>query len=103
MQVCPLTPILDNVIVEIPVSDEQVIGGIVIPDKFARGPNSDKVEEATVLAVGPGRVSKKGALCPPEVSPGDKVLINRFMGTELGCDGRRLVVVPPKDILGVLE
>jgi chaperonin GroES len=97
-----LQPTQDNVLVEIEAAGERVVGGIVLPESASRGP-AIKIEEATVLAIGPGRYSISGEILSPPVAVGAKVLIYRSMGTEMTSGDRRLVIVSPKDILAVVE
>jgi chaperonin GroES len=97
-----LQPTQDNVLVEIDGARERVAGGIVLPEIASRGP-AIKIEEAVVLAIGPGRYSISGELLPPPVATGEKVLIYRSMGTEMTAGDQRLVIVSPKDILAVVE
>lgn len=97
-----LRPILDQVIVELEAPGEkQTAGGIVLPDIATRG-KAVPSEPAVVCAVGPGRVSRKGALIAPEVSVGERVLISRHLGTELADGPRRFVVIRACHILGVM-
>jgi len=97
-----LQPTQDKVLVEIDAARERVVGGIVLPESVSRGP-AIKIEEAIVLAVGPGRYSISGELLPAPAAVGEKVLIYRSMGTEMTTGGRRLVIVSPKDILAVVN
>lgn len=46
----------------------------------------------TVLAVGPGRKLKDGSLLPPEIKPGDRILIHSFQHDQFTFeDGRKIV------------
>ncbi len=96
-----LVPILDHIIVE-KAEQERQVGRIAIPESvsdFRLG----KAERATVVAVGPGRIGRKGALQRPEVEVGMQVFIKRAMGTACKDGGGRvLVFVEPDDVLAVV-
>jgi chaperonin GroES len=77
---------------------EQMQGGIIIPDTA-----KEKPQEATVLAVGPGRVTEDGKLQPVEVKVGDTVVVGKYAGTDVKIDGDDLLIIREDDVLGVLE
>ncbi len=100
-----IRPILDSVLVELD-PEPQMAGNIHLPENL-RVPTREKGQLATVLAVGPGRYTRRGRLVRPEVEVGDHVLIRRFCGTELHETAqrqvlRRLAVLEPAHILGVV-
>jgi chaperonin GroES len=77
---------------------EQMQGGIIIPDTA-----KEKPQEATVLAVGPGRVTDDGKIQPIEIKVGDTVVFGKYAGTEVKIDGDDLLIIREDDVLGVLE
>jgi chaperonin GroES len=77
---------------------EQRIGGIIIPESA-----KEKPQQATVVAVGNGRITEDGTVIPLDVKPGDLVLIGKYAGNEIKLDGEDLVIVREDEILGVLE
>jgi len=56
-------------------ADTKTAGGIFLPDSAVKDLN-----EAKVLAVGPGAVDKEGKRLPMSVASGDKVLIPQVSG-----------------------
>jgi hypothetical protein len=46
---------------------------------------------------------KKGTLRPLDVRTGDRVLFDKWSGTEIKIDGEGLVVMKESDIMGVIE
>jgi chaperonin GroES len=93
-----LRPLHDRLLVKRLEEKEQVYGGIIIPDTA-----KEKPQEATVLAVGPGRVTDDGKLQPIEVKVGDTVVFGKYSGTEVKIDGDELLIIREDDVLGVLE
>lgn len=56
-------------------------GGIVIPEKAQQ-----KVQQATVVAVGPGARNKDGDVIPMSIAVGDKVLLPEYGGTKVSWE-----------------
>ena len=92
-----IRPLHDRVVVKRLEAQEQIRGGIIIPDT-AR----EKPIEGEVVAVGPGLRDEDGTLHPPAVQVGDHVLFGKWSGTEIRLDGEELVVMKESDIFGVL-
>lgn len=69
----------------------------------------DAIEHGTVIAVGPGKVTRKGVRTPPEVKVGDKVMyIFALTLTESAKSLAHVLdedefLLEEKDILGVIE
>jgi chaperonin GroES len=58
--------------------------------------------EGVVLAVGPGKLSRKGVRMPVEVAVGDRVLFQRY-GQELrAVDGQKLMFMESEKILSIV-
>lgn len=91
-------PLRDRVLVKRVEEHEQRIGGIIIPDTA-----KEKPQQATVVAVGRGRVNDDGKTIPLDVKPGDAVLIGKYSGTEIKLDGQEYLIVREDEILGVAE
>jgi chaperonin GroES len=93
-----LRPLQDRLLVKRLEEKEQMQGGIIIPDTA-----KEKPQEATVLAVGPGRVTDDGKVQPIEIKVGDTVVFGKYAGTEVKIDGDDLLIIREDDVLGVLE
>jgi chaperonin GroES len=78
-------------------AEEKTAGGIVLPDTA-----KEKPQQAEVLAVGPGRIDDKGARQPMEVKVGDKVIFQKYSGTEIKIDGIEYVILAERDVLAVI-
>ena len=76
MSKAKITPLGDRVLVKQVDEDEQVKGGIIIPDSA-----KEKPQEAEVVALGTGKKDDDGNIIPFLVKKGDKVLISKYGGT----------------------
>ena len=56
-----------------------------------------------VIAVGPGKVGDDGKRAKMSVENGDKVLFNKYAGTELKIDGEEFLMMREDDILAVID
>ena len=94
-----LRPLHDRILVQrLDEAEEQSQGGIIIPDTA-----KEKPQQATVLAVGTGRITDDGKVQPLDVKTGDKVVFSKYAGTEVKVEGEELLVIREDDVLGVLE
>ncbi len=91
-------PLSDRILVRRVDADEQVKGGIIIPDTAKETP-----QEAEVVAVGSGKRNKQGDVIALAVKPGDKVLIGKYAGTEIEIDGDDYVIANEDDVLGIIQ
>ena len=91
-------PLGDRVLLRRNEEEEQVKGGIIIPDTAKEKPLT-----AEVVAVGPGKVNKDGQHVAIEVGVGNNVLIGKYAGTEVEIDGEEYVIASEDDILGIVS
>ena len=89
-----LKPLGDRVIVKPKAKEEMTKSGLVLPDTA-----SEKPQEGSVLAVGPGRVLDNGKRVEMEVKSGDSVLFAKYAGTEYKIDNEEHLIVKESDIL----
>jgi len=78
--------------------DEQVRGGIIIPDTA-----KEKPQEGEVIAVGEGKRKDDGERIPLDVQAGDRVLFGKYSGSEIKLDGDEYLIMREDEILGVIE
>ena len=93
-----LKPLGSNVVVRPTPREEMTKSGIVLPDTAKERP-----QEGTIVAVGPGRVLDDGSREPIEVSVDQKILFQKYAGTEFKLDEDELLILKHADILAVLE
>lgn len=92
-----IKPLADRVVIKMAETEETTKSGIILT-----GSAKEKPQVAEVVAVGPGKV-KDGALVKPEVKVGDKVLTNKYAGTEVKMDGVEYTILGEGDILAIVE
>ncbi len=93
-----IRPLQDRIIVKRLAEEQKTKGGIIIPDTA-----KEKPIEGKVIAVGRGKVADDGKLIKLEVKAGDKVLFNKYGGTEVKIDGEEYLIMREDDILGIIE
>jgi chaperonin GroES len=92
-----IRPLHDRVLVKRIEAQEQIRGGIIIPDTA-----KEKPQEAEVVAVGPGKYNDKGDRMPLDVKAGDLVLIGKYSGSEVKHNDTDYVIVREDEILAVV-
>ncbi len=93
-----IRPLHDRVVVKrLEEAEEEVRGGIIIPDTA-----KEKPQQAEVVAVGPGKLKDDDGRSPMDVKVGDRVLIGKYSGSEIKVDGDDLVILREDEILAVL-
>lgn len=88
-----IKPLGNRVVVKRIEEDEQVRGGIIIPDSA-----KEKSQEAEVVALGTGKEDNQ----PFFVKKGDKVLMPQYGGTQVKIDGVEYTIIEEDNILGVI-
>jgi len=78
--------------------EEQARGGIIIPDSA-----KEKPQQASVIAVGSGKLLENGKRAPVEVKAGDRILFGKYSGSEIKIEGDEYLILKEDEILGVLE
>ena len=92
-----IKPLGERVLLKRIEEDEQVRGGIIIPDSA-----KEKSQEAEVVALGTGKKDDKGKAVPFNVKKGDKVLLPQYGGTAVKVAGVEYILVDEDSILGVI-
>nr|VDG62396.1 co-chaperonin GroES [Streptococcus thermophilus] len=94
-----IKPLEDKILVQIVEAETTTASGLVIPDSA-----QEKPQEATVIAVGPGRWDDEGEhRIPVDVKEGDTVIFSKYGGTELKYDGVEYLLLSARDLLAVVE
>jgi chaperonin GroES len=92
-----IRPLQDRVLVKRLEQEEQVRGGIIIPDTA-----KEKPQQAEVIAVGPGKTDDDGKRIPLDVKAGDRILIGKYSGSEIRVDEEDYVILREDEILAVV-
>lgn len=93
-----LIPLNDRVLVKRLDEEEVTKGGIIIPDSA-----KEKPMRGEIIAVGPGKLAEDGKRTPLTVAKGNKVLFNKYAGTEIKLEGVEHLMMREDDILGIIE
>lgn len=93
-----IRPLHDRVLVKRSEPQEEVRGGIIIPDTA-----KEKPQEAEVVAVGPGKLNDDGSRVAMDVKQGDRVLIGKYSGSEIKVDAEDFVILREDEILAVVQ
>ncbi|MCL2719835.1 MAG: co-chaperone GroES [Treponema sp.] len=86
-------PLADRVMVKLEKNEAKTAGGIIIPDTA-----QEKTQTGTVVAVGTG--TEKVAIT---VKNGDKVMYDKYAGTQIKVDGEEHLILKMADIIAVVE
>jgi chaperonin GroES len=92
-----IRPLSDRIIVRRIEEQEQMRGGLYIPDTA-----KEKPQEGEVLAVGAGKLVE-GQRIPIDLKAGDRILFGKYSGTEVKLDGEDYLILREDDVLGVIQ
>lgn len=87
-----LKPMADNILLKQHEAAETTVSGIILA-----AANKEKPAIYEVVSVGPG--TKDVTM---EVKPGDKVVVSKFVGSEIKLDGVEYKFVKQDDVLAVV-
>jgi len=93
-----LRPLHDRIVVKRLEEEEKTSGGIIIPDTA-----KEKPQQGKVIAVGKGRILEDGKVIPLVVKEGDRVLFNKYAGTEIKIESDEHLIMREDDILAIFE
>ncbi len=93
-----IKPLHDRVLIKrLDDPEEEIRGGIVIPDTA-----KEKPQEGEVVAVGEGKVLESGEQVKMSVKEGDRILFGKYSGTEVKIDDEEFLIMREDEILGIL-
>ena len=84
-------PLADRVMVKLEKNEAKTAGGIIIPDTA-----QEKTQTGSVVAVGDDKEVIK-------VKAGDKVMYDKYAGTQIKIDGVEHLILKMADIIAVVE
>jgi chaperonin GroES len=91
-----IRPLHDRVIIKRLDEEEQIRGGIIIPDTA-----KEKPQQGEVIAAGEGKFREDGTRQPLDVKPGDRVLFGKYSGSEVKIDDEEYIIMREDEILGI--
>jgi chaperonin GroES len=86
-----VNPLGDRVLIKVQESDSKTAGGIIIPQTA-----QEKTQTGLVVAIGTDTDVIK-------VKKNDKVMYDKYAGTQIKIDGNEHLIVKFSDILAVIE
>jgi chaperonin GroES len=93
-----IRPLYDRIVVKRIEQQEQMQGGLYIPDSA-----KEKPQEGEVVAVGKGKRLEDGKLVPLDVQAGDRILFGKYSGSDIKLDNEEYMIMREDEVLGVLE
>jgi chaperonin GroES len=93
-----IRPLKDRVLLRPLKQPEKTKSGIFLPESA-----TEKSQQAVVVGVGPGCLDDNGKKIPMDVKVGDKVLYEKFGGTEIDIDGEKHLLVKASEILAITD
>ncbi|MFP3040617.1 co-chaperone GroES [Treponema primitia] len=85
-----VTPLADRVMVKLEKNEAKTAGGIIIPDTA-----QEKTQTGSVVAVGDDKDVIK-------VKAGDKVMYDKYAGTQVKIDGVEHLILKMADIIAII-
>lgn len=93
-----IEPLHDKVVVQRLEEQEQVRGGIIIPDTAKEKPMQGKV-----ISVGKGKVMSDGRRRQMSVAAGDRILFTKYAGNEVKMNEQEYLILNEDEILAIVE
>lgn len=88
-----IKPLADRVLVKNEKPETKTASGIIIPEAA-----QEKTQTATVIEVGPGTEDEKVT-----VKKGDKIMYDKYAGTQIKIDGEDHLILKMSDIIAIIE
>ena len=93
-----IKPVADRILIKMIEGEEKTESGIILS-----GAAKEKPQIAEVLEVGPGITHIPGKEVKMYIKKGDKVIVNKYSGTEVKYEGEEYLIVKQDDVLAIVE
>ena len=90
-------PLGDKILVKRLEAEEKTASGIFLPESA-----KEKPQQATVIAIGDGKLLKNGERAAFSVKVGDTIILNKWGGTEVKIDGEEYMVMAEDEVLAIV-
>ena len=92
-----IKPLSDRVLVKMKESEETTKSGIILATTA-----QEKPQIAEVIEVGPGKIID-GKEVTMQVKVGDKVIYQKYAGTDVKLEDENFIIVKQNDIVAIVE
>ena len=93
-----IRPLYDRIVVKRIEQQEQLQGGLYIPDSA-----KEKPQEGEVVAVGKGKRLEDGRVVPLDVQVSDRILFGKYSGSDIKLDENEYLIMREDEVLGILD
>ena len=93
-----IKPLADRVLIKMVDAEETTKSGIILSSG-----SKEKPQIAEVIEVGPGINNIEGKEVKMYIKKGDKVIVNKYAGTEVKYNGEEYIIVRQDDVLAIVE
>jgi len=93
-----IKPVADRILIKMKESEETTKSGIILSNAA-----KEKPQIAEVIEVGPGINNIEGKEVKMYIKKGDKVIVNKYAGTEVKYNGEEYIIVRQDDVLAIVE
>jgi len=93
-----IKPVADRILIKMTESEETTKSGIILSNAA-----KEKPQIAEVIEVGPGINNIEGKEVKMYIKKGDKVIVNKYAGTEVKYNGEEYIIVRQDDVLAIVE
>ncbi len=91
-----IKPLMDKVLIKMKEKEETTKSGIILTA------SKEKPQIAEVIEVGPGKMVD-GKIEEMYVKKGDKIIFNKYSGTEVKYEDEEYLIISQDDVLAIVE
>lgn len=93
-----IKPVADRILIKMVKEEETTQSGIILSSGA-----KEKPQIAEVIEVGPGITNVEGKEVKMYIKKGDKVITNKYSGTEVKYEGTEYLIIKQDDVLAIVE
>lgn len=93
-----IKPVADRILIKMIEQEETTKSGIILSSGA-----KEKPQIAEVIEVGPGINFVEGKEVKMYIKKGDKVIVNKYAGTEIKYEGIEYLIIKQDDVLAIIE
>ena len=93
-----IKPVADKILIKMTDGEETTQSGIILSSGA-----KEKPQIAEVIEVGPGITNIEGKEVKMYIKKGDKVIVNKYSGTEVKYEGEEYLIIRQDDVLATVE